>query len=152
MNKMGLMKYFKNYLLFCFLCLCSCTAQKILQTETPFELGKATCQHYVGGLEESESGVELRIPLSIIDNATIEVQQIYFRGKQVKAALGTTGNKKEIIVRMQSNLPESLETKGFALESDEAVLKYTGNGETKFTKVKSIKQKPPLLYKSSAKI
>jgi len=148
---MGIMKYIHNCLLFCFLCLFSCASQKNLQTEIPFELGKATCFQYIGGLEESGSGTELRIPLSIFDNAVVEVQHVYFRGKEAKASMRMLENKQVVVVRIPNNLPESSETKKLALESDEAVLSYKENGETKFTKVQDIKQKPPLLYKSAAK-
>lgn len=150
-NNMVSMKYLNScFLLFC-LCLTSCTSQKNLQTEIPFEIGKATCQQYVGGREESGSGIELRIPVSLMDNSEIKVGEVYFRGKQVKALMDTIEDNKVIVVRMPDNSPESSETKSFSLKIDEAIVSYLENGETKYTKVEGIKQKQPLIYKGAPK-
>ena len=148
---MGLMKYlYSCFILFC-LCLTSCTSQKKLQTEIPFDIGKATCQQYVGGREESGSGTELKIPVSLLDNSDIEVSEVYFRGKQVKALVHTVENKKVIVVRIPKDSPESAETLDLSLNSDEAVISYLENGVIRYAKVKGIKQKQPLIYKGAPK-
>lgn len=146
MDNMGLMKYVTSYfLLFC-LCLTSCTSQKKLQTETPFEIGNASCQQYVGGREESGSGTELRIPVASFQKDTIELHEVYFRGKQVKALVNTIDDQDMIVVRISNEMSDSSETKSLNLNSDEAVISYIENGETKFTKISGIKQKQPLIY------
>ncbi|MDF4201528.1 hypothetical protein PXD56_01090 [Maribacter sp. SA7] len=145
------MKYLLScFLIFC-LCLTSCTSQKKLQTETPFEIGNATCQKYTGGREESGSGTELRIPVSLLENSDIELNEVYFRGKQVKAVVNTVDNQKMILVRIPNNNPESSETLKLALNTDEAVISYNENGEVKYAKVDGIKQKQPLIYKGAPK-
>lgn len=146
---MGLMKYLNVYfLLFC-LCLTNCTSQKKLHTEAPFEIGKATSQPYVGGREESGSGTELRIQVSLLENSEVELNEIYFRGKQVKAIVNTIENQKMIVVRIPNNIPESTETLDLKLNADEAVVSYNENGEVKYVKISSIKQKQPLIYKGA---
>ena len=148
---MGLMKYVLScFILFC-LCLTSCTSQKKLQTETPFEIGKASSQPYVGGREESGSGTELRIPVSFLNTTDIEIKEIYFRGKQVKALVNTVDNQEMIVVRIPNNNPESYETLDLKLNTDEAVISYNENGEKKYAKINGIKQKQPLIYKGAPK-
>lgn len=145
------MKYVLGcFLIFC-LCLTSCTSQKKLQTETPFEIGKASSQQYVGGREESGSGTELRIPVSLLNTSDIEIKEVYFRGKQVKALVNTVDNEEIIIVRIPNNSPESSETSDLKLNTDEAVISYNENGEMKYAKVNGIKQKQPLIYKGAPK-
>ena len=148
---MGLMKYVLSYFLIFCLCLTSCISQKKLQTETPFEIGKASSQPYVGGREESGSGTELRIPVSLLENSDIVINEVYFRGKQVKALVNTVDNQNMIVVRIPNDSPESSETKDLSLNSDEAVISYLDNGETKYAKVKGVKQKQPLIYKGAPK-
>ena len=148
---MGLMKYVLSYfLLFC-LCLTSCTSQKKLQTETPFKIGESSSQPYVGGREESGSGTELRIPVSLLNTADIELNEVYFRGKQVKAFVNTVDNQNMIVVRIPNNNPESSETLDLKLNTDEAVISYNEDGEMKYAKVNGIKQKQPLIYKGAPK-
>ena len=148
---MGLMKYVLScFILFC-LCLTSCTSQKKLQVETPFEIGNATCQQYAGGREESGSGTELRIPVSLLENSDVELNEVYFRGKQVKALVNTVDNQEMIVVRIPNNNPESSETLDLKLNTDEAVISYNEDGEMKYAKVNGIKQKQPLIYKGAPK-
>ena len=145
------MKYILSCFLLICLCLTSCTSQKKLQTEIPFEIGKAISQQYVGGREESGSGTELRIPVSLLNTSDIEIKEVYFRGKQVKALVNTVDNEEIIIVRIPNNSPESSETSDLKLNTDEAVISYNENGEMKYAKVNGIKQKQPLIYKGAPK-
>ncbi|WP_133671330.1 hypothetical protein [Maribacter caenipelagi] len=145
------MKYILSCFLLICLCLTSCTSQKKLQTEIPFEIGKAISQQYVGGREESGSGTELRIPVSLLNTSDIEIKEVYFRGKKVKALVNTVDNEEMIIVRIPNNSPESSETSDLKLNTDEAVISYNENGEMKYAKVNGIKQKQPLIYKGAPK-
>jgi hypothetical protein len=105
----------------------------------------------VGGREESGSGTELRIPVSLLNTSDIEIKEVYFRGKQVKALVNTVDNEEIIIVRIPNNSPESSETSDLKLNTDEAVISYNENGEMKYAKVNGIKQKQPLIYKGAPK-
>ena len=54
-----------------------------------------------------------------------------------------------IVVRIPNNIPESTETLDLKLNADEAVVSYNENGEVKYVKISSIKQKQPLIYKGA---
>ncbi|WP_339835365.1 hypothetical protein [uncultured Maribacter sp.] len=138
------------YLFIC-LCLTSCLSQKKLQTGTSFEIGKATSQSWVGGREESSSGVELNIPITFTDKMAVEVQEVYFRGKQVVPTVNSIEGQNVVVARIPNSQPESSETIDLGLQSNEAVLKYLENNEIKYTKITDIKQKQPLIYKSASK-
>lgn len=148
---MGLMKFITSSIFVFLLFLTSCTSQKKMQATPPFEIGNATSQQYMGGREESSSGTELRIPLSFSNNIEIKVNQVYFRGKEAQALIDTIENEKVLVVKMPNNLKESLEAINLKLNSDEAVISYNENGETKYAKIHGIKQKQPLIYKSTPK-
>lgn len=138
------------YLFIC-LCLTSCLSQKKLQTETSFEIGKATSQSWVGGREESNSGVELYIPITFTYKMAVEIQEVYFRGKQVVPTVNSIEGQNVVVARIPNSQPESSETIDLGLQSNEAVLKYLENNEIKYTKITDIKQKQPLIYKSASK-
>jgi len=145
------MKYLNTYfLLFC-LCLTSCTSQKKLQAEPSFDIGKASCQEYVSGREESGSGTELRIPVTLIENSDIQMNHVYFRGKQVDAIVNTVNGENVIVVRIPNTASKSPEAIDLNLGKDEAVVSYSENGNLKYAKVSDIKQKQPLIYKGAPK-
>ncbi len=145
------MKYLNTYfLLFC-LCLTSCTSQKKLQTEPSFDIGKASCQEYVSGREESGSGTELRIPVTLIENSDIQMNHVYFRGKQVDAIVNTVNGENVIVVRIPNTASKSPEAIDLNLGKDEAVVSYSENGKLKYAKVSDIKQKQPQIYKGAPK-
>ncbi|APQ17401.1 hypothetical protein A9200_00370 [Maribacter hydrothermalis] len=148
---MGLMKYITSSFFVLLLFLTSCTSQKKMQTKTPFKIGNATSQQYIGGREESRSGTELRIPLSFSNTIEIKINHVFFRGKEAQSALDTLENEKVLVVKMPNDLIESSEAINLKLKFDEAVISYNENGETKYAKVQGIKQKQPLIYKSAPK-
>ncbi|SIQ05503.1 hypothetical protein [Maribacter ulvicola] len=145
------MKYVFTCFLIFSLCLYSCSSQKKLQVETPFKIGKATCQQYTSGREESGSGTELRIPVLLLENSGVELNEVYFRGKQVKAIVNTVDNQKMIVVRISKGIAKSSENLDLELNTDEAIISYNENGRIKYAKVNDIKQKQPLIYKGAPK-
>jgi hypothetical protein len=145
------MKHFKYIICIMLLGLFSCSSQKKLQTETPFELGSATCQAYIGGMENSGNGLSIKIPVTIDEASTLEMKEIYFRGKQASITMEQIDGANYAIAKIPNSKGGSAETIALALEATEAVLSYTENGKLKYTKVTGIKEKQPLLYKGKPK-
>ncbi|WP_340157375.1 hypothetical protein [uncultured Maribacter sp.] len=122
-----------------------------MQAEPSFDIGKASCQEYVSGREESGSGTELRIPVTLIDNSDIQMNHVYFRGKQVDAIVNTVNGENVIVVRIPNTASKSPEAIDLNLGKDEAVVSYSENGKLKYAKVSDIKQKQPQIYKGAPK-
>ncbi|HAF78514.1 MAG TPA: hypothetical protein DCG42_14460 [Maribacter sp.] len=122
-----------------------------MQAEPSFDIGKASCQEYVSGREESGSGTELRIPVSLIENSDIQMNHIYFREKQVDAIVNTVNGENVIVVRIPNTASKSPEAIDLNLGKDEAVVSYSENGKLKYAKVSDIKQKQPQIYKGAPK-
>ena len=142
---------FKYIILIMALGLFSCSSQKKLQTQTPFELGTATCQEYIGDMENSEKGLSLKIPVTM-DNANgLEMKEIYFRGKQAMVSMEKIDGANYAMAKIPNSKGGSPETIALELDATEAVLSYTQNGKLKYTKVTGIKDKQPLIYKGKPK-
>ncbi|MDP2526659.1 hypothetical protein Q8W31_11255 [Maribacter dokdonensis] len=122
-----------------------------MQAEPSFDIGKASCQEYVSGREESGSGTELRIPVTLIDNSDIQMNHVYFRGKQVDAIVNTVNGENVIVVRIPNTASKSPEAIDLNLGKDEAVVSYSENGKLKYAKVSDIKQKQRQIYKGAPK-
>ena len=132
--------------------LLSCSSQKKLQTMTPFEIGSATCQQWSGGRGESGTGTTLKIPVSQFDSNSIELKEVFFRGKKVSVVMEKENGEKYAIANVSSKNDKSTEeTNKLKLDPTEAVLSYLENGELKYTKVIGIKDKQPILYKGKPK-
>lgn len=122
-----------------------------MQAEPSFDIGKASCQEYVSGREESGSGTELRIPVTLIENSDIQMNHVYFREKQVDAIVNTVNGENVIVVRIPNTASKSPEAIDLNLGKDEAVVSYSENGKLKYAKVSDIKQKQPQIYKGAPK-
>jgi len=142
---------FKYIICIMLLGLFSCSSQKKLQTEIPFEMGAASCQAYSGGLEKSGSGLSLKIPVTMDDSYTLEMKEVYFRGKQAPITMEQIDGAIYAMAKIPNSKGGSAETTALALEPTEAVLSYTENGKLKYTKITGIKEKQPLLYKGKPK-
>jgi hypothetical protein len=129
----------------------SCSSQKKLQTETPFEMGSASCQEYVGGKEESGKGMMLSIPVTMGEENMIELNEVFFRGKQVSVTMQEKDGMRFAVARIPNAKGGSAEAVALKLESTEAILSYTDNGKVKYTKITDIKQKQPLIHNSIKK-
>lgn len=129
----------------------SCSSQKKLQTQTPFEIGNVTCQEYIGGMEKSGTGMTLRIPVTIDPTAEIEMMEVFFRGKKATVSMEEMDGKRYAIAKIPNSKGGSSETVDLNLALTEAVLSFKEKGKLKYTKITDIKQKQPLIYKSIPK-
>ena len=149
--------------------LSGCSSQKKLETQTPFVLGGASYQEWMGGREASGTGSEVRIVLSRMNEEEVSFQNIYFRGKVAKVSVETedtgmvaiakfSGQKPDIVMHADpkkevGNQPPDLNTQAatefpFELRKDEAVLSYLEDDKLKYTKITGVKQKPARIYPS----
>ena len=157
--------------------LSSCSSQKKLQSNPPFTVEGPTCQKWTGGMENSGSGLEVRIPITYVNKESIAVQQLFFRGQitdlttemvnEERFVVGKFSNKKlekpDIIMHSDpkkefGNQPPKLNTgekidSPFELNEDEAVISYIDKQGTtiKYTKISGIKELQPLIYSSKPK-
>ncbi|TLP80790.1 hypothetical protein [Maribacter sp. ACAM166] len=133
------MRKFLNLIVLLCISMTSCTSQKKLQSETPFETGKASCQEWVSGRETNGSGTELKTLMSFSDTSTIEVKEVYFRGKQVKTTL-TSSEDYYVVAKILNSNEEYSETIDFEFKPDEAVLSYVEHEEIKYIKNTGVKE------------
>lgn len=149
----------------------SCSSQKKLQKETPFQLGSASCQHWAGGKEESGTGLILKIPIMAIEEGDVAMQNVYFRGKMTKLNLEIQEGKTYAIAKFEEpsmekpdiimhadpkqevgNRPPKMKDAEidfpFELADDEAVISYMEKEKLKYAKISGIKEKAPLIYNS----
>ena len=157
--------------------LSSCSSQKKLQSHPPFTVEGPTCQKWTGGMENSGSGLEVRIPITYVNKESIAVQQLFFRGEitdltieiinKERFAVGKFSNEKlqkpDIIMHADpkkefGNQPPILKSEEkiefpFELNEDEAVISYIDKQGTtiKYTKISGIKELQPLIYSSKPK-
>jgi hypothetical protein len=145
----------------------SCASQKKMQTQPPFVLEEASFQKWIGGKEESSSGIEIKIPINKFKKEDVTFKEIYFRGKISTATLKITNDKQYVMAKYtdqklhkpdiimhadprkevgnqppMSNKVEEIDFP-FELAVDEAVVSYTENksDKVKFTKIIGIKEK-----------
>lgn len=151
----------------------SCSSQKKLQVDVPFEMGTTTVQEWLGGKEESGTGFLVTIPVSALSKE-VRFQELYFRGqiKQVttendgdgitlKANFVNKSQKSDIIMHADpkkevGNQPPSIKAEGakdfpFGLNSQEAVLGFIVKNRMKYVKISAIKEKQPLIYSTKPK-
>ncbi|WBU90734.1 hypothetical protein [Cellulophaga omnivescoria] len=152
--------------------LSSCSSQKNLVDSAPFEIGKAYCQDWYGGKEESGAGVELKVPVANLDG--YRVNSIYFRGQQSYVKVINEEGQKFVVatmtaktmvppkdIIMHSDPKQELGNKPaakklqkdfpFELAYDEAVLSYYKGNVINYVKIKDIKHKQAIIYPSRSK-
>lgn len=142
---------FKYIICIMLLGLFSCSSQKKLQTEIPFELGNASCQVYSGGLESSGSGIAVKIPVTMDNASDVVMKEIFFRGKQAPVTVEQVDGANYAMAKIPNSKGGSAETTALELGATDAVLSYIENGKLKYTKITGIKEKQPLLYKGKPK-
>ena len=145
------MKSFGYFALVMLLGPVSCSSQKKLQTQVPFEIGKATCQQWLGGREESGIRTILKIPISGIDVNTFEMKEVFFRGEKVPVVTKEEDGITYAVADIPNSKGDSAEAKDLMLEATEAVLSYTENGKLRYTKITGIKDRQPIIYKDKPK-
>ncbi|MGY8914440.1 MAG: hypothetical protein ACKVJF_05065 [Flavobacteriales bacterium] len=161
-----------NILILC-IGLTSCSSQKKLQTEVPFDIGMATVQEWMGGKEESGTGYLVTVPILTITK-DVSFQEIYYHGQVAQVTADTNGegfmvkgnfvrasHKSDLIMHADSkkevgNQPPSMQEGPikdfpFDLEPEEAVLSYIVKNRVKYVKISGIKEKTPLIYSSKPK-
>ncbi len=147
--------------------LVSCASQKKMQTQPPFVLQEASIQKWAGGKEDSDSGIEIKIPISEFKKEDITFKEIYFRGRISTATLKSTDDKQYVMAKYtdqkfqkpdiimhadprkevgnQPPMPNKAKEIDFPFElaDDEAVVSYTeyNSDKLKFTKIIGIKEK-----------
>lgn len=160
------MKAFTYIILAMAFSISGCSSQKKLVDDPPFETGEASCQAWVGGRAESGSGTKLQIPIGSTLPENMAMQQAFFRGKiadiKLESVDGKTvatanfmnsnDNKPDVVMHADAtkevgNQPPQLkEDFPFELEPDECVISYTVGDTVKYTKIKGVKEKKPLVY------
>ncbi|NNC33939.1 MAG: hypothetical protein HKO09_03580 [Croceitalea sp.] len=146
--------------------LSACSSQKKLANDPPFEVGKTTCQKWVGGLAESGTGMLLEIPISNMATDGVVMHQAYFRGmvtnlnlenhegqKIAKANFMNKKNQKPDMIMSGNSLdevgnqaPKQKEKFPFDLSPDQCVISYMEGNTVKYIKIQGIKEKRPLIY------
>lgn len=149
------------------LALSSCSSQKNMVAEAPFEMGAATCQAWAGGRAEAGSGLLLEIPVINGNVEEVKLQQAFFRGKIADVEMESTENgwvakanfrnqnagKPDMKMDADSkqeigNQPPKLQEKfPFELGDNECVLSFMDGDTVKYFKVEGIKEKNPKMYK-----
>lgn len=147
--------------------LSSCSSQKKMEAQAPFEMGEVTCESWSGGRAESGSGILLEIPVLSENVDEIKLQQAFFRGKiaDVKMENTDTGwvakanfknkvvGKPDIIMHEDSKQeignqpPMPVEKFPFELEANQCVLSFLDGNTVKYYKVENIKEKKPKMFK-----
>lgn len=147
--------------------LSSCSSQKKMGTQPPFEMGEATCQAWSGGRAESGSGMLLEIPVLNENRGEMKLQQAFFRGKIADLSFENTDKgliakanfknqnmeKPDIIMHRDSRLevgnrpPKPKQEFPFELEDDQCVLSFLDGDTLKYFKVENIKEKKPIMFK-----
>jgi hypothetical protein len=131
-----------------------------LTTKTPFTIRYGSFQEWIAGVQGGGSGVNLVITFEEVNEGVV-FQKLYFQNKisEVKQAIpkriegyfkGSTN--REIImdgtpVNETANTPP--EASPFTLLRDEAVLRYTYNGKTQYTKVGPLVEEETIAYPSA---
>ena len=153
--------------------LTSCSSQKALQTDVPFEIGKATVQEWMGGREESGTGYLVTVPVSAITNE-VRFLELFYRGQigqvttenteegfMVQANFANAPSNPDLVMhddpkKEVGNQPPSVQggsTKKFPFElaSQEAVLSYVVKNRVKYVKISGLKEKTALIYSTKPK-
>jgi len=144
--------------------LLSCSSQKKLVAEAPFDLGGSSVQKWIGGVSGSGTGYTVKIPVTQKKIDNVVMQQLYFRGKLVDLQMQTEDNNTYAIAKFTNGKEKNLDNVpvagsntaakdalGFELNADEAVIVYSENNKTKYYKISGIKEKEPLIYRGRPK-
>ncbi|MEM8927365.1 MAG: hypothetical protein AAGC45_04125 [Bacteroidota bacterium] len=149
------------------LSLSSCSSQKKMVAQPPFEMGEVTCQAWAGGRAESGSGLLLEIPVLSENLDGMKLQQAFFRGKITDIRMENTGNgwvakanfkqqntqKPDMVMHSDSKQevgnqpPMTKEKFPFELEANECVLSFLDGDTVNYYKVENIKEKKPKMLK-----
>lgn len=147
--------------------LSGCSSQKKLTEDPPFTVKDAMCQSWVGGREESGTGMEVSLSLDGLPETGLTLNQLFFRGRVGDISLSTaqgstkvtcsfTDQKKDISMHSDpmkevGNQPPRIKTDAekdfpFELGQDEAVISYLVGDHIHYYKISGIVEKPGRAY------
>lgn len=142
----------------------SCSSQKENYKTLPYEVESAYFQQWIGGQEQTGSGVNLHLKLkeALPENATLT--KVYFQNKEgvfekenetaFIARFYTKPQDKALILHEDSTkeygnkAPEMIDRR-FQLQNNEAMLEFHNGNKINYYKLVDIKQKELLAYPSS---
>ena len=121
------------------------SAQKLSKTAS-FEIQNPYFQHWIAGVKNGGSGINVFISISKIENSTT-IDSLYFRGHKV--LLETKPNNPNLFIgriltvaNQNENFSPKTEAEiPFDLKENEAVIIYTENDKEKYYKIENIKEK-----------
>ena len=137
-----------------------------MMSQAPLELGKATCQKWMGGRAESGSGMMLEIPLAAQMPNGLQLRQAFFREKMADVRIQTqngqqvlkanfknvVAEKPDIIMHADpkeevGNQPPTPKVKfPFELNEDECIISYMDGDTVKYFKVQGVQEKKARMY------
>ncbi|MDA0177870.1 MULTISPECIES: hypothetical protein [Mesoflavibacter] len=129
------------------------SAQKLSKTAS-FEIQNPYYQHWIAGVKNGGSGINVFISLSKIENSTT-IDSLYFRGQTVK--LNTKPNNPNLFIGRiltKANQNEDFQlnidaNSLFDVKENEAVIIYTENDIKKYYKIEHIKEKQAEFFPSA---
>lgn len=149
----------------------SCSSQKSLQTNPPFDVERPTVQYWSGGREESGTGMRFEARWNPRDPSAVRMDSLFFRGRILKLEVKDTEtgfllvgsqttsgiSKPDYIMHADStkevgNQPPRplppLKSFPFDLKPDEAVLSYFVGDETEkqYTRISGVREKQSKNY------
>ena len=157
------MKHMMSAIIILSLGLSGCSSQKKLTEEAPFLVKNAICQTWVGGREESGTGIKVTLSLEDLPESQLNFNQLYFRGRVGDISLSRTAEgtmatcnftdmKKDISMHsdpMQEvgNQPPRMKSQAekefpFELAPDEAVISYNEGDHMHYFKITGVVEKP----------
>lgn len=161
---MRVVKFFTRYITLALLVVNCSSAQK-LQEQSPIDFGDVYYRKWISGVKGGGSGLNLVITVSEPMPQNIHLDSVYFRGKASKLERIKDDNilfigrfkslfnqKQDIIMSSDptkeygNELPEVLSSNTFELKDDECVVSYTMKGNTKYYKIKNLREKPAEHY------
>ena len=149
-----------------FAMLFSCSSQKKLVENPPFEMRQPTFQKWVGGRAESGQGWKLEIPLGNNDLGETTLEKVFFRGMEAPISLTKNGEqwvasanfnssgleKPDIIMHSDStkevgNQPPAMGVEmPFQIENDQCLLVYKEGKRLRYVKLENVKEKETKVF------
>jgi len=142
----------------------SCSSQKEISTQLPYEIESVYFQKWIGGQEQSGSGVNFHLTFknALPQNTTLE--KLYFQNKEgiferesnVKyvGLIYSKPQNQDLILDGESQkeygnkAPEITQPK-FELQPNEAILEFRMGTEVRYYKIVDLKEKELLAYPST---
>ncbi len=158
------MKVMKLVFSFLILAIISCSSKKEISTQLPYEIESVYFQKWIGGQEQTGSGINFYIQFKnpLPENQTLA--KLYFQNKEgffdkedethYVARFYSKPQNQDLIMDVNStneygNKAPEITQPRFELQSNEAVLEFHNGNEIQHFKIVDIKEKELLAYPSS---